>query len=105
MKETQKTISEWGFQTFGYPKNPIPVIDRLKKEVNELDELKEQSKQYNDLVYSKMADECADIHIMLCHIMSVLGYDLQACVDHKMSINRVRKWKINDDGTGQHVKE
>jgi len=105
MVENQKTISEWGFKTFGYPKNPIIIIDRLIKEVDELDELKEQSKKYNDAVYSKIADECADIYVMLCQVMAVLGYDLHACVDHKMQINRVRKWKIAGDGTGQHVKE
>lgn len=105
MHETQRTISEWGFKTFGYPKNVIPVIDRMKDEVDELEELKEQSKKYNDLVYTKMADECADIYIMLCQVMAVLGYDLQACVDHKMQINRARKWKKNGDGTGQHIKE
>jgi hypothetical protein len=105
MSETQKTISEWGFKTFGYPKNPIVVVDRMLEEVKELEELKEQFKKYNDSVYTKMADECADIYIVMCQVMETMGYNLQSCVDHKMEINRVRKWKIAGDGTGQHVKE
>jgi hypothetical protein len=104
MMETQKTISEWGFKTFGYPKSPVFIIDRLLKEVDELKDLKEQAEKYNDLVYSKIADECADIHIMLCQVMAVLGYDLPSCVNHKMEINRGRKWEVKGDGTGQHIK-
>ena len=105
MSETQKTISEWGFKTFGYPKNPIVIVDRMLKEVKELEELKEQFKKYNDSVYTKMADECADIYIVMCQVMETMGYNLQSCVDHKMEINRARKWKIAGDGTGQHIKE
>lgn len=103
--ETQKTISEWGCKTFGYPKSAKSVIDRMLEEVEELKKLSDaQNTSFEDLS-EKMADECADIHIMLCHVMSTLGFDLQACVDHKMEINRSRKWKITGDGVGQHVKE
>ena len=101
MKETQKTISDWGHKTFGYPKTVRKVVDRMLKEV---DELKHWS-EYEDAAHDKMADECADIYIMLCHVMTTMGYDLHACVDHKMQVNRHRKWELNGDGTGQHVKE
>ena len=103
MHETQKTISDWGIKTFGYPKSTKIVVDRMIKEVNELEEL--SNMDMNDAVYDDMVDECADIYIVLCQVMNTMGYDLHSCVDHKMYINRARKWKLNQDGTGQHVKE
>jgi len=105
MSETQKTIAEWGYKTFGYPKSPIAIINRMLKEVEELDELMRNHAHFNDAIYEKIADECADIHIVMCQVMTTMGYNLQACVDHKMHINRNRKWKIAGDGTGQHIKE
>ncbi len=100
MHETQRTISEWGFKTFGYPKDAIVIVKRMLKEVKELEEVIK-----NDATYDMIADECADIHIVMCQVFATMGYNFQSCVDHKMQINRARKWKIAGDGTGQHVKE
>ena len=105
MIETQQMIAEWGFKTFGYPKNPIVIINRMLIEVKELEEVIETQGCFNDAIYEKIADECADIHIVMCQVMTTMGYNLQSCVDHKMEINRARKWKIAGDGTGQHIKE
>ena len=99
--ETQKTVNDWAIKTFGRIKNPQTAIDRMLKEVRELEKLS----RYNDAAYEKMADECADILITLYRVIEVLGYNLHSCVDHKMEINRARKWKLNNDGTGQHVEE
>jgi galactose-1-phosphate uridylyltransferase len=98
--ENQKTISEWGFKTFGYPKDAIVIVKRMLKESNELEEAIK-----SDVTYDMIADECADIYIVMCHVFATMGFDLHACVDHKMEINRARKWKISGDGTGQHIKE
>lgn len=100
MIENQKTISEWGFKTFGYPKDVITITKRMLKESKELKEAIEK-----DVTNDMIADECADIYIVMCQVFTTMGYNLQACVDHKMEINRGRKWKIAGDGTGQHIKE
>lgn len=107
MKETPKTISEWGVETFGYPKNIETIVHRMLKECKELEELMGDKYKNIGTVYhcERIADECADIYIVMCQVMHTLGYDLHACVDHKMEINRHRKWKLNGDGTAQHVKE
>ena len=105
MKETQLTISDWGHKTFGYPKNYVTIIKRMLKECKELEELIDNNAHFNDALCDDIVDECADIYIVMCHVMTTIGYDLHACVDHKMEINRARKWNINGDGTGQHVKE
>jgi len=102
MIETQKSISEWGVKTFGYPTTLKVIVGRMLKEVKELEELGTGIDVRNQ---EKIADECADIYIVMCQVMNTLGYDLGACVDHKMQINRARKWKIAGDGTGQHIKE
>lgn len=102
MKETQKTISEWATTTFGYPKLPQIIIDRLCVEVIELRNI-DYSKDVDS--FDKVSDECADILIVLYQIANIFGFNIHACVDHKMQINRDRKWKIVGDGTGQHIKE
>jgi len=101
MIETQKTISEWATETFGYPASPQIIIDRMFQEVREL-----RNVDYLDVMnFDKVSDECADIYIVMCQVANIFGFDLHACVDHKMQINRARKWKLAGDGTGQHIKE
>ena len=102
--ETQKTVSEWATKTFGYPKSPEVAIQRMLKECKELEE-KLEMKICNNSQYEKYADEIADIFITGYQAMTTIGYNVQACIDHKMEINRHRKWKLAGDGTGQHIKE
>jgi hypothetical protein len=100
MFETQSTISEWAETTFGYCKREA-AINRMLQEVEELKKID----LYNLDSFNKMSDECADILITLYRIADCYSFDLHKKVDHKMAINRGRKWKSNGDGTGQHIKE
>jgi len=104
MIETQKTISEWAVKTFGYP-TAERSIKRMLEEVEELKDIKNVDLFDDPESFNKVSDECADIYITMCQVASTFGFDLHACVDHKMEINRARKWKIAGDGTGQHIKE
>ena len=99
--ETQKTISDWATETFGYPKSVYIIIGRMIQEVRELEVVYSRMQIDN----AKIADECADIYIVMCQVINTMGYNLHSCVDHKMEINRARKWTVNEDGTGQHIKE
>lgn len=103
MRETQETISEWGVKTFGYPKNRETMVRRMLNECKELEELLGQGNFGSGYIDERVADECADIYIVMCQVMTTIGYNLHACVDHKMQINRGRKWKVKEDGTGQHI--
>ena len=94
MEETQLSITNWADKTFGFCQQER-AIDRMVEEVREL-----QSGSVSDV-----PNECADILITLYRIADVFNFDLHAAVDHKMQINRARKWKSNGDGTGQHIKE
>src|SRR5574337_82639 len=97
MKETQKTISEWGTKTFGYPKSREVIVKRMLKECKELEELLENANFGSHYSDERIADECADIYIVMCQVMNTIGYDLHSCIDHKMEINRARKWKVEGD--------
>lgn len=100
--ETQQTISEWAIKTFGEPSNVELVIWHM---LMEADELKE--KLLSGGVYAKeeLAEELADIFIVGYQCFTVLGVDANECVDRKMKVNRARRWNMNGDGTGQHIKE
>lgn len=98
MIENQTTINEWATKTFGHVTRSRS-ISRMMQEVMELTEIKESD---NDS-FDKVSNECADIYITMCQVASTFGFDLHACIDHKMEINRGRKWKIAGDGTGQHI--
>lgn len=103
MIENQKTISEWAVKTFGYSTGKRS-IDRMIEEVEELKEI-DIDKDISGVHFDKVSNECADILITLYQVASTFGFQLDQAVDHKMDINRHRKWKIAGDGTGQHIKE
>lgn len=100
MSENQRTVCDWADKTFGYCKSINVALDRVLKEIDELTEIKDYENNFN-----KLSDECADILITLYRLADVIGFQLEQAVDHKMEINRGRKWKIAEDGTGQHIKE
>lgn len=97
--ENQESVNEWASKTFGNP-TPKAAVARMLKEVEELKEL-----DLSEVSAEEAMRECADILIVLWVVSDTLGGDLQYYVNEKMQINRKRKWKMNGDGTGQHVKE
>ena len=97
MHENQRTISEWAVKTFGYATRERS-IERMMEEVEEL-------RTTNIDNFEDITNECADVLITLCQVATVFGFNLQSAFEHKMSINRARKWNIAGDGTGQHIKE
>lgn len=103
MHETQKTISEWANKIFGIPDDNAERI--MWRMLMEADELKEKLLSGEEWHSNEVADEIADIFIVGYQCFTVLGMDAQECIDRKMKINRARKWKLNGDGTGQHIKE
>lgn len=49
--------------------------------------------------------ECADVLVMLLQVADALDSDLWAQMEHKMSVNRGRKWAKDEHGLSQHVSE
>lgn len=126
--EDQFTIGKWATENFGKP-DILAVLRRSCDELLEamevcvigneatrtmfkamrlglehLDKYKHADQTLHDLIPS-IAEELADSEIVNKHAAAVMGIDLNGYVQHKMAINRRRKWKQNKDGTGQHVDE
>jgi len=104
-KENQRTISDWAHDTFGKCSTYAAFL-RMDKEYKELSDVMDQfltwTPEQRAKALDQVANECADILITLYRVADVSSFDLHEAVDHKMKINRARKWKVNSDGTGQH---
>jgi NTP pyrophosphatase (non-canonical NTP hydrolase) len=97
-KEDQKTISSWGKDTFGVAKSPALLVKRAAEEMRELLEAVESAEKLKGI-----PQELADVMVVLLQAANDYNTDLLGAVEHKMQINRNRKWKITEDGVGQHV--
>lgn len=99
MKELQKEIGEWSCATF-----PGSVLlgsgEHLTREVSELfDEIEIQNA-------AGIQEEAADCAILLLGIAHRSGFDLEAAIEKKMAINRLRTWGAPDvRGVVEHVEE
>lgn len=124
--ETQLTIGGWAVANFGKP-TPLAVLRRSCDELLEAMEVCVVNNEATRTMFSAMrmglkhldthahtpqmqgqlsgeiAKELADSMIVNYHAAEVLSVDIHTFIDHKMDINRRRKWKQNADGTGQHV--
>ena len=98
--ETSATIDAWARVTFGEREDMRTSYERTVKEFREL-----RDRMIVDPLDPKIPEECADVAICMGAILAERGADLQTEIDRKMKINRARKWRLNGDGTGQHIKE
>jgi len=119
MNETQKTISDWGLETFGKAQDRAILIGRTAQEMIEALQLVLPSDvgvrldaatrvairdvRESPLDEEYIREEAADVLIVLYQVATAYGFDLHAEVDRKMEINRNRKWKVDKDGVGQHL--
>lgn len=99
MRETQKTITRWAEDTFGVATVPR-IISRANEEMAEL--ITKATIDPND---PKIAEEVADIIIVLARVGCYLGFDIAEEVDKKMRINRARNWEKDGSGCAYHIKE
>jgi NTP pyrophosphatase (non-canonical NTP hydrolase) len=122
--ETQKTITDWQREVFGPPADGAHLVGRALLEFAELLGVLGYGITATDLCWvaemvlargtnkvdgpaavdrDALADELADVAIVLAGTASAFGIDLQAAVDLKMAENRGRRWKADGRGTGKHV--
>lgn len=99
MIETQQTLNDWADETFGKATDLHSTFYRMLDEWNELNDA-----IHNNKTSEEIAEELADILMMLYRMADVLNVDLHDIVDRKMIINRARKWKLDSHGHGQHIK-
>jgi NTP pyrophosphatase (non-canonical NTP hydrolase) len=95
--ETSQSIAAWGEETFGPAANLRVLVSRARGELDELDAALASEPP------AAAISEAADVAILLHRLVHLLGDDLAAAVDHKMTINRARAWTRSGDGVGQHI--
>ncbi len=96
-KETQKSIAQWAETTFGTASDHTSLIDRTLIEIEELrSAVKSGSK-------TDTSNELADVLIILYRLAELNNIDLTHAINHKMAINRSRRWEQAGDGTGKHI--
>jgi NTP pyrophosphatase (non-canonical NTP hydrolase) len=110
--ETQKSITEWSREQFGY-QSPLSIALRMNVEVGELlnvlgnraaaIEQGNYTKDTMDELLRHGQDEVADVGVMLLQVAEGLGIDLLEAVTQKMGRNRKRSWAQKSDGSFQHV--
>lgn len=75
-------------------RNHIP--DRDRDPVNTAIKLSEEASELTHAIYTgdgSVADECADVLILLLDIAYLRGVDLNAAFVKKMEVNRNREWR------------
>ncbi len=99
-RETQETITQWIEATFGAAGSNARVVARANEEMAEM--VKDVT---IDDASPRLAEEMADVVIVLYRVATRLGVDLHTEIDKKMAINRARTWALDGSGCGYHVKQ
>ncbi len=92
-------IHAWQVETFGPATSPERAFARCTKEWDELLLALHESGP------ADVAEECADVAILLCRVAAALGFDLADEIEKKMAINRARKWPAPGTGPSQHIED
>jgi NTP pyrophosphatase (non-canonical NTP hydrolase) len=119
LKEFQKEVGEWGDKTFNSKRQfniescTYGIVNHLKKEIKEFEDLYELSKlagnkylrhSNDDSKETYLQREIADCFILLLHLAHLWNCDLLDEARKKMDINRRREWGDPDqDGVVEHV--
>lgn len=98
--ETSATIDAWAAETFGGDASMMRMATRANEEMAEL--LRALSIEKSHAI--EVADEVADVVIVLHSLVHRLGFDMAEVVDAKMQVNRQREWKLDETGHGYHVR-
>jgi len=84
MNDIQKEIVKWHKETFPNATEQA-IFDKLIEEATELSEIDEE--------YAEVTmDEIAYVIIVACSLLGRWGKDIDDVVNHKLFINKHRKW-------------
>ena len=104
MDKMQHRIGVWGEETFNHTEEHLPALHKhLSEEVAELGEAIDVH-LIDTMEAEAVAEECADVFILLCSIAHLCDFSLRENVELKMGRNRARKWgKPDKDGVIRHL--
>lgn len=97
--ENQESIAAWAEGVFGAAGSNARTAGRANEEMAELVRAATSDKPARDLI-----EEAADVVIILYRLAARNGYSLDAAIDAKMALNRMRKWTRDGTGHGYHVR-
>ena len=92
LHELQQEIADWA-DTLNPHRTPLSLIAKMLEELGELI----ASDRQNDPL------ELADVFILALDLAHIQGVDIADAVIRKMQINRMREWRIADNGAMSHV--
>ena len=98
--ETTASIASWANTTFGQATNSTAMAIRANEEMAEL-----LSKCARNAGSCSILDECADVIIVLARLVDYYGSSISEIVNQKMAVNRQRRWVVDGNGHGHHVKD
>ncbi len=94
-----QVICAWQVATFGEASSPEHAFARAAQEWDEL------LLELHEGAGEDVAEECADVVIVMCRVAASLGFDLADEIEKKMVKNRARKWPAPGTGPSQHIEE
>lgn len=99
MNDTQRAVTEWGKATF--PNATLAaVFAHLLEEVAELgDEIADTRLAST----GSIAEECADVCMLVMQLAGLCGFDLEQEVLAKLEVNRAREWAPVAGGYSKHL--
>ena len=103
--DLQRTIGEWGEATFP-DSTPATIMMHLREEVDELARaiaLDNPSYTSRDANVQAVAEEAADVYLILLHIAHRIGFDLEQSAQAKHVVNLGRQWHDDGRGYAKHV--
>lgn len=102
--ETSTSIALWAEETFG-PATALSTAIRAQKELTELIEKLSDSVHKREVDPLVIMEEVADVRIVLARVQRFFpgAPTAEEAEDAKMQVNRVRRWRLDGRGHGQHV--
>ncbi len=97
--ETQESISAWAEEAFGRAGSNARLAGRANEGMAELIRAATSDRPARELI-----EEAADVVIVLYRMAARNGFDLDAAIDAKMALNRMRKWTRDGTGHGYHLR-
>lgn len=105
----QREVQAWADIIFA-DRTTASVLAHLREEVGELEiavdsEPWVRTPETEAAWFSRIAEECADVGLLLMSLTSLIGEDLASLMAVKHALNKGRRWTRQMDGYRKHTEE
>jgi NTP pyrophosphatase (non-canonical NTP hydrolase) len=109
MKQIYEALRNWFGKTFGQPRDPYAIVEKLKEELVELEVAVDNYEKWNNHANRVVVQkEMADVMILIINLSTNYGMCYDSFLDAiriKHAINTQRTWDKKDNGTYKHIDE